>query len=166
MDLKDEQWSVIEPLMPISKPRADGKGRPRADQREVMNGILWILRTGAQWRDLPERYPPYQTVHRWFQKWVDDGVIEAMLHALAQDLFDRGKLDLSETYLDGSFASAKKGVLKLVKLSAEKGPKSWQLQTAMVFLSPLGLQALHRMKLPSSKTLSKIASLKKYRKES
>ena len=165
MDLKDEQWSVIEALLPKKKQRIDGKGRPRADQREVMNGILWILRTGAQWRDLPERYPPYQTVHRWFQTWVDSGVIESILNALAQDLFDRGKLDLSETYLDGSFASAKKGALMLVKQSAAKGPRSWQLQTATVFLSPLGLRALHRMRLLSSKTQSKTASPKKYPKE-
>jgi hypothetical protein len=119
-----------------------------------MNGILWILRTGVQWRDLPERYPPYRTVHRWFQTWVERGGVESMLQELAQDLFDRGKLDLSETFLDGSFASAKKWALMLVKQSAEKGPRSWQLQTATVFLSPLGLQALHRMKVFTLKSSS------------
>ena len=125
MDLKDEQWSVVEPLLPKRKRRKDGKGRPPTDQRSLLNGMLWILRTGAQWRDLPDRYPPYQTVHRWFQRWVDDDLLEEILHVIAEDLIDRGKLDLSETYLDGSFAAAKKGALKLVKRSGEKGPRSW-----------------------------------------
>lgn len=66
MDLTDEQWEILEPLIPHPPRRSDGKGRPRRDPRDVLNGILWILRTGAPWRDLPERYPPYQTCHRRF----------------------------------------------------------------------------------------------------
>ena len=151
MELTDEQWSVIEPLLPVRKQRTDGKGRPSSDRRSILNGIFWILRTGARWCDLPKCYPPYQTTHRWFQKWVDSGVVERVLFKLAEDLKDRGKLDLSETYLDGSFAAAKKGALMLVRQSAEKGPRSWQLRTATVFLSPLGLQVLRHMKLHLSK---------------
>jgi transposase len=61
MDLTDEQWAVLEPLIPTPPRRADGKGRPWRDPRDILNGILWIfLRTGAPWHDLPERYPPYQ----------------------------------------------------------------------------------------------------------
>ena len=146
MDLTDDQWTVMESLLPKPKRRADGKGRPPSGQRAVLDGILWILRTGARWKDLPERYPPYQTVHRWFQRWVDDGVLANVLHTLAEDLLERGKLDLSETYLDGSFAAAKKGALTLVRRSGEKGPRSWQLQTAMVILSPPGLAVLRHMR--------------------
>ncbi|NIW35711.1 MAG: transposase, partial [Gemmatimonadetes bacterium] len=67
LDLTDVP--VVGPLIPEPRRRRDGRGRPRRDRREVVNGILWILRTGAQWADLPERYPPYQTCHRYFQQW-------------------------------------------------------------------------------------------------
>src|SRR5258707_12970603 len=72
-ELNDEQWKVIEPLLLKPERRADGRGRPRKDDRQVLNGILWILRSGARWQDLPERFPPYQTCHRRFQYWVDGG---------------------------------------------------------------------------------------------
>jgi transposase len=78
-----------------SSPRG-GRGRPWRDSRDVLNGILWILRTGAPWRDLPERYPPYQTCHRRFQRWNEEGLLDEILRALAEDLKDRGNLDLSE----------------------------------------------------------------------
>jgi transposase len=60
MDLTDEQWEVLEPLIPAPPKREDGRGRPWRDPRDVLNGILWILRTRAPWKGLPERYPPYQ----------------------------------------------------------------------------------------------------------
>jgi transposase len=75
----------------------------------VFNGILWILRTGAPWADLPDRYPSYQTCHRRFQQWVRSGVLRSILEVLAQALHDEGYLDLQETFIDGSFAPAKQG---------------------------------------------------------
>jgi transposase len=56
MDLTDEQWEVLEPLILDPARRPDGRGRPWRDSRDVLNGILWVLRTGAPWHDLPERY--------------------------------------------------------------------------------------------------------------
>jgi transposase len=80
-----------------------------------LNGILWILRTGAQWAELPKRYPPYQTCHRRFQRWVRAGTLERILEALAADLKERGGLDLSECFsecfIDGAFVVAKEGEL-------------------------------------------------------
>jgi len=73
-----------------------------------MNGILWVLRSGARWEDLPERFPPYQTCHRRFQQWVREGVLRSLLEALAEDLRARGELDLSECFIDGMFVVAKK----------------------------------------------------------
>jgi transposase len=70
MDLTDEQWRLIEPLIPVPPRRADGRGRPRCNPREVMNGILWVMRTGAAWADIPSRYPSSSTCHRYFQAWV------------------------------------------------------------------------------------------------
>jgi transposase len=156
MELKDDQWKIIEPMFPRKKPRKDGKGRPPTDFRLALEGILWILRSGARWKDLPREFPPYQTCHRWFQEWQSQGVMKKILRRLAEDLRDRGKLDLTETFIDGSFASAKKGVKKSVKPSGARGPRSWQLRTAQVFLSPYALRALRRMKYDWLKQRSKV----------
>jgi len=88
------------------------------------NGILWILRTGAPWKDLPERYPAYQTCHRRFQGWVQNGTLRHVLKALAGDLHARGGLDLSETFIDGSCASAKKKDTTSAKPNGARGPRS------------------------------------------
>lgn len=146
MELKDDQWKIIEPMFPRKKPRKDGKGRPATEYRSALEGILWILRSGARWKDLPREFPPYQTCHRWFQIWQRQGVMRKILRRLAEDLRDRGQLDLTETFIDGSFASAKKGAKKSAKPSGARGPRSWQLRTAQVFLSPYALRALRRMK--------------------
>src|SRR6266403_1830302 len=140
MDLTEAQWEKLKPLL-APKRRSDGRGRPWRDTQAVLNGVLWVLRTGAPWHDLPDRYPPYQTCHRRFQQWQRDG-----------------KLDLSETFIDASFSSAKKGALLSARLAEEKAVKSWRSQTAMVFLSPAASPALRRMKPNSSKPLSPSAS--------
>jgi transposase len=104
----DEEWAVLEPLLRFPR-RRDGRGRPPQDTRAVLNGVLWILRTGAQWRELSAKYPPYQTCPRRFQQWVRSGQLEQALRLLAKELHRRGLLPLEEGLLDGSFASAKKG---------------------------------------------------------
>src|ERR1700758_5534722 len=157
-DLNDSQWDVLETLIPEPSRRKDVRGRPWKKRRAVLNGILWVLRTGAPWLDLPDRYPPYQTCHRRFQQWQRDGTLTRLLHTLAEDLRVRGKLDLSETFIDASFSSAKKGALLSARLAAEKAVKSWRSQTAMVFLSPAASPALRLMKRNSSKPPSNNAS--------
>jgi transposase len=148
MDLTDAQWDVIAPLLPKPRLRRDRRGRPWRDPRDVLNGILWILRTGAPWKDLPDRYPSYQTCHRRMQHWQRTGVFEAVLQRLAEDLRDRGRLDLSEGFIDASFTAAKKGAPQLGLLSGERAARSWQSATAMVFLSPSTWPALRRLKSP------------------
>ena len=146
MDLTDEQWAIVQPLIPQPPRRADGRGRPRIDNRQILNGILWIMRTGAPWKDMPERYPSYQTCHRRFQEWVKADVFERILQELARDLKERGGLDLSECFIDGTFVIAKKGAQGWEKPSGAKVRSSWQWQTALVFLSPYPLEVLRRMK--------------------
>ena len=146
MDITDAQWEVIQSILPADRVRPDKRGRPWTDRRTVFNGILWILRTGAPWKDLPPRYGAHQTVHRRFQNWVRSGVLEQVLLAVAQDLKDRGGLDLRECFIDGTFVPAKKGGAASGRQSEEKALKSWQLRTAMVFLSPYAQQALRRLK--------------------
>jgi transposase len=107
-DLTDEQWT-LDPLIPEPSGRKDTRDRPWRPRRAVLDGILWIMRTGAPWLDLPEGYPPYQTYHRRFQHWVQLGILRGVLEALAEDLHIRGRLNVQEAYIDGSFAQAKKG---------------------------------------------------------
>jgi len=156
MDLTDEQWEAIRSSIP--EPEREGTtargGRPWRDPRDVLNAILWVLRTGAPWADLPRRYPPYQTCHDRFQKWEREGVFDGILAALASDLRERGKIDLTEAFIDGTHAGAKRGVLKLASLDAAKRPRSWRWQTVMVFLSPSGLRVVSAMKRSSSTTRS------------
>ena len=154
MDMTDEQWKIVETILPEDPVRDDGRGRPWSDRRKVLNGVLWILRTGAPWPDLPSRYGSFQTAHRRFQNWVRSGVMEQVLLAIAQDLKDRGGLDLRECFIDGTFVPAKKGGAGLGRPSAgslrqssgQEARKSWQLPTAMVFLSPYAQRVLPRLK--------------------
>jgi transposase len=157
MDLTDEQWEVLKPLIPDPPRRADGRGRPCRDPRDVLNGILWILRTGAPWHDLPERYPPYQTCHRRFQVWVQEGALSRILEALAEDLKERGELDLSECFIDGTFVVAKKGDSVLERPSGARVRNSWRWQTLLVFLSPLTQRVLAHTRSPLLERLSHLA---------
>lgn len=155
MELTDEQWRVLAPLIPEPR-REDGRGRPRRANREVLEGVLWVLRTGAQWADLPERYPPYQTCHRRFQEWVNEGVLKNVLEALAHDLEVRGELDLSECFIDGTFVAAKKGGQKSVRLNGARVAKSWRYRTLLLLASPCTLTLLRRMR---SALYSKLSQL-------
>ena len=146
MDLTIEQWQRIAGYIPKPKALPGMSGRPPNDPRAILNGILWILRTGAPWADLPERYPPKSSCHRHFQRWTEMGVFAKILTVLAKDLKERGGIDLSEGFIDGTFAPAKKGAMVWAKPKGEKAPKLWALQTLTVFLSPLTQPVLAPMK--------------------
>lgn len=91
-DLSDEQWSIIRPMIPAPKPG----GRPRTtDIREVMNAILYLVRTGCQWRQIPRDFPPWQTINRYFYEWIDAGVFrDVQRHsAMLARLFE-GRLEM------------------------------------------------------------------------
>jgi len=135
MDLTDAQWALLGPFF-RPKRRADGRERP--------------------WRDA--RYPFYQTCHRRFQQWQRNGQLLRILQKVAEDLRDRGKLDLSEAFIDGSFSKAKKGALLCAMIAAERAATSWRSQTVMVFLSPCTWPALERMRAGSSKLPSSSVS--------
>jgi putative transposase len=82
-DLTDQQWGVIEPLIPPAK---DG-GRPRtADMREVVNTCLYILRTGCQWEMIPNDFPPKSTVYEYYSQWAKDGTLDEMLRQLCAEV--------------------------------------------------------------------------------
>jgi transposase len=156
-ELSDAQWQLIEPILRPGR-RSDGRGRPWQDTRGVLDGILWVLGTGAQWRELPKKYPPYQTCHRRFQQWVREGKLERILRVLAEELQARGKLELEEAFIDASFTGAKKGASRSGRPSAARGRKSSLSPMLTVFLSPLLSKALRRTKANSSKASSDTAS--------
>jgi transposase len=74
-ELTDEQWQAVEPLLPVS----GAKGRPRVDDRRVINGMLFKAKTGVAWRDLPERYGPWKTVYNRFWRWTRNGTLSALV---------------------------------------------------------------------------------------
>src|SRR2546421_7996635 len=90
-DLTDEQWALLEPLLP--KPKR--MGRPPVDLREVVNGILYLVRTGCPWRYLPRDFPPWSTVHTWYRRWRTDGTWERIHEALRQRVRRRAGRDPS-----------------------------------------------------------------------
>jgi transposase len=140
-ELTDQQWELLEPILRPQR-RADNRGRPWHDTRAVLNGVLWILGSGAQWSEMPTRYPPYQTCHRRFQQWEREGKLVDLLRLLAKDLHKRGKLNLEEAFVDATFASAKKGALRSVPHGAARAPRSSLSPLVTVFLSPLLSKAL------------------------
>ena len=97
-ELTDEEWLRIEPLLP---PENTGKqGRPRKDNRIIMNGIVWLARSGAPWRDLPERYGSWKTVYSRFRKWIDDGILDNIFRILSLEA------ELEELSIDASIIQA------------------------------------------------------------
>ena len=104
----DEQWEFIAPHLPEHPPCPKG-GRPRADDRECLEGILWLLRTGARWQDIPVDLPSGSTCWRRLREWAGEGVL-AQLHAeLIGELGASGRLDFGELIADATFIRAKKG---------------------------------------------------------
>jgi transposase len=102
-ELTDEQWQRLEPLLPPQKPPT---GHPNLDHRTILNGMVWILRTGAPWRDLPERYGKWQTVASRFYRWQKQGIWQQVFAQLQQMGATAGQLDWEVHYVDGSIVRA------------------------------------------------------------
>jgi transposase len=102
-ELTNEQWEKIEPLLPPQKPRT---GRPAHEHRKMLNGILWILRTGAPWRDLPERYGKWTTVYSRFQRWRKHEVWKRVLADLQTLADQQGELNWELHFEDGTIIRA------------------------------------------------------------
>jgi transposase len=100
-ELTDAQWSLIEGLFPKQT-----TGRPRLSDRRVLDGILWILCSGAAWRDLPERYGKWQTVYSRFRRWQESGLFDRILGRLQIELDERGLIDYSTWMIDSTSVRA------------------------------------------------------------
>jgi transposase len=108
-DLTDEEWAVVAPLIPPPRP---GGGKRRTDMRAVVNGLMYILSTGCQWRYLPKDFPPRSTVYNYFVWWQCDRVLDRIHHALYVECRERAEREASPTaaIIDSqSVKSAEKG---------------------------------------------------------
>ena len=131
--LAHAQWEKIRPLLPKRSKRPQG-GRPPADDRRVLEGILWILRSGARWQDLPDEFPHPSTCWRRLRGWEEQGIWLNIWRSFLSELNERQQLNWSESFLDGSFALAKKGAAESEKPSGARGRSGWWWSTAAVFL--------------------------------
>jgi len=145
--LTDAQWTHIAPLLPKPRRKPLG-GRPRVDDRACFEGILWILRTGARWRDLPPTYPSGVTCWRRLGEWERADVWLRLWRGFLKTLNTRKQLDWSEAFLDGTFAPAKKGALASAQHAKARGQSLWYWSTARVFLS----ECTFRLPLPPKST--------------
>ncbi len=131
--INNDQWKLLEPLIPKAKRSRKG-GRPAMDNRQVLEGILWVLRTGARWQDLPDRYPSASTCWRRLRLWEEHGVWLDVWRKFLFMLDEKGALDWQEAFIDGSFAPAKKGGPLLGLPKGAKERSGWWWSTAKVFL--------------------------------
>lgn len=102
-ELSDAEWERVRVFLPDQRGKA---GRPRSDDRRIVNAILWVLRSGAPWRDLPERYGSWKTANSRFYRWRDAGLWQRILEGLQQVADADGKVDWSLHHLDGSVTRA------------------------------------------------------------
>ncbi len=98
-ELSDEQYELLEPFLP--KPGPAG-GRPWAEHRRILNGLFWKLHTGAQWRDVAERYGPWKTIHDRYRRWCQEGRCAAMLIAVRDTLAAQGHRDGAQGWVDST----------------------------------------------------------------
>lgn len=119
-ELTDEQWQRLESLLPPHK----GRGRPRADDRRTLNGIVYVLRTGGRWQDVPREHGSPVTCWRRLREWEEDGTWEKIWRSLVALLDEQDRLEWDKAFLDGSFVPAKKGGAGVGKTKRGKGTKT------------------------------------------
>lgn len=109
-ELTDQEWEQIAPLLPSGKGK---RGRPPKDNRQMLNAMVWLARSGAPWRDLPERYGPWESVYSRFRKWIDDGILDNIFRVLSleAELYELS-IDASIVQAHQHSAGAKKGGLQ------------------------------------------------------
>jgi transposase len=118
--LNDSEWERIRDHFPEENIPEGRPGRKPVPPRQVLEAVLWILNTGAQWHMLPQCYPNYKTVHRRFQSWCRSEVLRRILMDVANELRERGALDEEECFIDATFVMARVGARKSERPSAEK----------------------------------------------
>lgn len=132
-ELTDEQWSLISDLFPQASvgPQV---GRPPIPPRACVEGIIWILRSGARWKDLPARFPSATTCWRRHNEWSESGIWQRAWARLVRLLDRRGRVNDEEAMADATFSPAKKGVKRSARRSEAREPRSSYLLMPREFL--------------------------------
>ena len=146
----NKQWKRIEPHLPPAQPKPKG-GRPRADDRNSSEGILWILWTGAPWSELPDRYGSKSSVHRRLSEWAETDVLLKLWRAFLNQLSDQQKVRWDECFIDGMFIRAKKGARWSGRLKAAREQSLWYWPMARVLRSEYTWRRLPRRRSSLSK---------------
>jgi transposase len=122
-DLSEAEWQVLKHLLPI-EPSMRGRGQRPTENRAVLNGILWRLRCGAPWRDVPEKYGKWNTIYRRFRRWSEAGIWEIVSVTLAEMMADTGHYSIDSTTIRAhvSAAGVKGGLID--RLLAARGAGS------------------------------------------
>ena len=117
-ELRDQAYERIEPLLPKQRP-----GGRWNDHRVVLNGMFWILNSGTQWRDMPERYGKWQTVYDRYRRWTREGLFDRILQRLHLELDDDGRIDWDVFDVDGSNIRAHQSAAGAAESPSKKGAK-------------------------------------------
>jgi transposase len=123
-ELTDEQWYLIADLFPDTPVGPEG-GRPRVASRPCFEGILWMLRSGARWKDLPKHFPSPATCWRRLKVWTEAGLWEKAWAKLLRKLDRQGQIAHDESFADGTFSSAKKGAHAWGRRNEVRAPRPW-----------------------------------------
>src|SRR4051812_34518596 len=166
--LTDEQWELIKPLLPRRTART---GRLPRDKRQMLDGVMWILSTGAPWRDLPERFGPWNTVYDYFRNWRKAGVFASIIAALQIKLDKKGYIDWDLWCVDGASVWCVDGAsVRATRAAAGAGKKAssvtktnrpttlWVAQKAGLEPSSTFLQTARELRWPSRSPRAKSAS--------
>ncbi len=119
--LRDDQWQRLECFIPGGR---KGKRGPRSNNRLFIDALLWMARSGARWRDLPERFGPYQTVKRRYYRWIENGVIEKIFKSLAKEA------DFEWLQIDATIIRAHKHAAGARQKRGELHPRDWVVKRA------------------------------------
>lgn len=116
----DKLWSRVEPHLPVRSPQPKG-GRPWVNDRDCLEGVLWVLRTGARWGDIPVDLPSPSTCWRRLQEWAGEGCLDEIHAAVLDELDGMGRLDWNQLVADATFVRGKKGATRSATPSAARG---------------------------------------------
>lgn len=117
-ELEERDWEVVRAFLPPRK----HTGRPRRSERDLLNGMFWVLRSGARWRDMPERYGPWQTVYHRFNQWRRDGTLRRIASRLRNRIHGEGRIDRELWLVDGTTIRASRAAAGAGKKGGPTSP--------------------------------------------